>query len=494
MTRHALRTLVLLAATGCGTVLGTVETGETDCDPILDRSGDPTGFVRCEGDVVLRTEAIGGVPSTIPGATCTEESGSCTSDADCGELGACRTFTDPWSEEPPYCGCVSACEADSDCGTGQVCVPPAVGSFSDYGRCTTADCTTNDDCDSGECSYTEWTDGCSDHRRLSCRTPDDACRTDQECADLGDGSDRCAFDSAGTIECTGWFCDIGRPLTTTEGAWRRAPIVARADWAASLPDLGDLPPDTRAALVAHWSDVAALEHASVASFARHTLELMALGAPPDLLLAVQQASSDEIRHARLAFGVLEALGDGARGPGALPLHDVDARTSPVDILIGLLVEGCLGETQGAAEAAEAAARATGPLRDVLAEIAADEARHAALAWRTVRWMIEEDPTLLGVVHDTLASARPTPPERVERHELAAHGMLSPSERAAIHARVWDDVIVPASAALGSLRPRPSSTPPAGPRDGRSTRGWTHRSPTWGDAPGAADRRSPHPTG
>ena len=40
---------------------------------------------------------------------------------------------------------------------------------------------------------------------------------------------------------------------------------------------------TRARLAREWAHIGALEHASVASFARFTLQLMALGAPADLL-------------------------------------------------------------------------------------------------------------------------------------------------------------------------------------------------------------------
>ena len=40
----------------------------------------------------------------------------------------------------------------------------------------------------------------------------------------------------------------------------------------------------------------------MASFARFSLELMALGAPPELLLGSSQAQADEIAHAQTATG------------------------------------------------------------------------------------------------------------------------------------------------------------------------------------------------
>ena len=51
-------------------------------------------------------------------------------------------------------------------------------------------------------------------------------------------------------------------------------------------------------------------------------------------------------------------------------------------------EGCINETLAAVQAAEQLARAEDPaVRAALAKIAEDEARHAALAWRTVAWAL-----------------------------------------------------------------------------------------------------------
>ena len=48
-----------------------------------------------------------------------------------------------------------------------------------------------------------------------------------------------------------------------------------------------------------WLDQAEAEHASVASFARHTLQLISLGAPTQLLDFSQKASEDEIEHSKI---------------------------------------------------------------------------------------------------------------------------------------------------------------------------------------------------
>jgi hypothetical protein len=156
------------------------------------------------------------------------------------------------------------------------------------------------------------------------------------------------------------FCP-GRPLVI-DG---RATVAA-----ATIPD-------------ERWARDALAEHASIASFARAAIELMAVGAPLDLLADVARAMADEVEHARLcselaghpiAFGPL---------PTAAP-RDPDLARLAVDTF----VEGCVGETTAALAAAREASASTDPeVARVLRKIADDEARHAALAWRTLAWAI-----------------------------------------------------------------------------------------------------------
>ena len=49
------------------------------------------------------------------------------------------------------------------------------------------------------------------------------------------------------------------------------------------------------------------EHASVASFARHTLQLMSMGAPATLLIGSQQSAIDEIKHAKMCYGIAKSF-------------------------------------------------------------------------------------------------------------------------------------------------------------------------------------------
>jgi hypothetical protein len=173
-----------------------------------------------------------------------------------------------------------------------------------------------------------------------------------------------------------------------EAEERVAPIAARADWAEggrAAPRLAHLGGDERAALAAHWTKLGQMEHASIAAFARFQLQLLAFGAPPELVQACNQALIDETAHTQLCFGLASAYAGRAIGPGPLDVSHSLAVTDLADI-VGLVIhEGCFGETSAALEALEAATLATDPVvRDVYRTIADDEGRHAELAFRFVQ--------------------------------------------------------------------------------------------------------------
>jgi len=139
-----------------------------------------------------------------------------------------------------------------------------------------------------------------------------------------------------------------------------------------------------------WIQQAEAEHASVASFARHTLQLMSIGAPPELLTASQEASMDEIRHAKMCYGIAGVFLDSDVSPGPL---DVDGSLKNIgikDIIRSVIQDGCIGETLSAIEAHFRAYHAKDDaVKSTLTRIAADETRHAQLAWDTVVWITEK---------------------------------------------------------------------------------------------------------
>ena len=108
----------------------------------------------------------------------------------------------------------------------------------------------------------------------------------------------------------------GRPFSV-DGSHRLAPVVAGAQWAAPLELGGTDAATLRQRAGQAWLRAARSEHAAVASFARFSLDLMRLGAPPELLRASARAAADEVAHAQAAFGIAGALLGHPLGPGPL---------------------------------------------------------------------------------------------------------------------------------------------------------------------------------
>ncbi|MCU0697146.1 MAG: hypothetical protein MUC96_11495 [Myxococcaceae bacterium] len=162
-----------------------------------------------------------------------------------------------------------------------------------------------------------------------------------------------------------------------------------AAWSAFAARVEALEPDLRKALARRWSEAALAEHASIASFARFTLQLLAVGAPPSLLADAHRAGLDEIEHARLSFRVASRFAGQALGPGPLPIPPSSGVVSLLEAARAAVLEGCIAETLAANEARHAAERCVDPLlRTVMGAIAEDEGRHAELAWAFAGWALE----------------------------------------------------------------------------------------------------------
>jgi len=188
-----------------------------------------------------------------------------------------------------------------------------------------------------------------------------------------------------------------------------APVVPSSAWASSSirPRVDHLTASERAALAQHWTKMGQMEHASIAAFARFSLQLLSLGAPADLVEACTQALSDETAHALLCFDLASAYAGRAIGPGPLDVSGSLLGSSLADIVDLVIAEGCFGETSAALEALESAEIATDPVvAAAYAQIAQDEQRHAELAFRFVRWALERGGA---AVRERVARAVATPP-------------------------------------------------------------------------------------
>ena len=162
-----------------------------------------------------------------------------------------------------------------------------------------------------------------------------------------------------------------------------APTTERGDWGYDLCDT-DVPP----ASFAEWQTIAKAEHASIASFARTALELMALGAPADSVADTHRAALDEARHARIAYELASRAVGHKVGPGSFPAA-VEPIAAPTfaSFVRSTFRDACVEETLGAIAMRRRALSFGGVIASAIDSIADDEERHAELAWRTLAWAV-----------------------------------------------------------------------------------------------------------
>jgi hypothetical protein len=252
---------------------------------------------------------------------------------------------------------------------------------------------------------------------------------DRDCVD----GEACTH-ADGRHVCVSTRCAVGRPFLV-RGHERVAARARSYDWIARglTPDVRALPPSTRACLADHWTRIGLMEHASVAAFARFTLQLLAFGAPPDLVRQAQRAMGDETEHAQIAFRLASAYAGRVVGPSDLDVSGALDDFCVEQALATLLREGCIGETVAAIEAREALERAIDPaVREALAIIARDELRHAQLAWRTVSWLVASGriraQAVLEEAERAAAQAVFAPHTTELDPEVAAHGVVDAATR------------------------------------------------------------------
>jgi len=412
-----------------------------DAEPVLLGCLD-TGLDRCSNGFFKRREAVSCPRWHRPASefTCSASDSlvGCETDSACGPTAVCNQFF----FGPPAgdaCECATTCETDADCTGEQLCLCGDGG-----GRCVTASCQTDADCGPGLHCASMNTGGCNPELAFHCQSDDDACISAADCPSDGMGDVGCVVGAAGARACeTGFGCEAaGRPLVVM-GEVRFARSACRDDWSRSS---AVVTPDesVRAEVAARWTHIAAMEHASVASFARFAMDLLAVGAPPHLVAGASAAMLDEIEHARLAYGLAAAFGGVQVGPGPLDMSDAHPASDIVELAVATLLEGCIAEGAAAAEAAVAATTARDPaVVAVLERIAREEAAHAELGWKTIAWALQRDrervaPALVDAMEH--ACRRDTTPKA--EPGLEAFGLLGPAEREAIRKDTLSRVVRP----------------------------------------------------
>lgn len=406
------------------------------------------GLVQCEDGVVHRQAAVA-CQSALPRDVKYEkgEFFRCTSDADCVERahGYCQKYP-PGQIGEESSGCNYGCVADSDCAAGQLCE-----CGDPVGTCVAApDCTTTADCAAdSRCARYQYSSGCGDSVGYACLSDKDQCMINGQCA----AGMTCNWTAEGR-QCQPALCAVGRPFIV-DGAERLANTARRDDWRATTEGAVGvtLSPEERAQVSGAWANIGLMEHASVAAFARFSLQLLSLAAPSPLIEACNQAMVDETLHAKLAFGLSSQVSGKAVGPGRLPMDHALDTNDLESVVLGAVLEGCIGETVAAVEAAQGLSTAQEPVVvSALARIAEDERRHADLAWQFVRWALTQDaslaPKIQALVAREIACSAGTgesSPEPV----LARFGLVSAAARQNLRRDVLREVVAPCIDALCS---------------------------------------------
>ncbi len=202
----------------------------------------------------------------------------------------------------------------------------------------------------------------------------------------------------------------GRQLRE-RGVTKLPPVLPGAAWTVPPPSrsarprhdagrldaaaLDGIPVALRGPLAARFRENGRTEHASVGAFARLSLDLMTLGAPPKLLADASRDALDEIHHAELCFGLARALDGTPQSPGPLtaPTSELVGRPrheALATLAVDSLFDGALHEGLSARVLAVLAKRCEVPaIATILATLAADEGRHAAHAWDVLDYCVAE---------------------------------------------------------------------------------------------------------
>jgi hypothetical protein len=245
----------------------------------------------------------------------------------------------------------------------------------------------------------------------------------------------------------------------------RAPLAARDDWrlasvdelASQLAGQHELPETLAHSLARAWADTALEAHAAIGAYARFTLQLMSLGAPPRLINGAAQAMQDEVAHAQACFSLARHYAGREIGPGPLSSALHPRESDLTSTVLSVVQRGCIQEAVEALSAREALEHCQDAApREVLVSRQELKAQQAQLAWRFVAWALRSTRQnggreLADHVRVTFVTALEPPSHAYALSErdrlLLRHGVLSGSQRVALRQRVLRDVVLPCMEAL-----------------------------------------------
>jgi hypothetical protein len=229
-------------------------------------------------------------------------------------------------------------------------------------------------------------------------------------------------------------------------------------WKDSTADALTAPERSR--LAETWRRRAAAEYLAVSTFSVLAIDLVAAGAPADILSHCVRAQLDEIRHAELAIRMVEIYGGKRIEPpaGMSSLPDKPESDKLQQAAANTLLVSCVSETYATTVLTATRDLTTDPVAHaVLTSIYSDEIMHARLGWAYLRYAIEKGgqgvrdaaaamvPRALRGVANVIERERPVG-EVTEA--VRKHGLMTPAEERVIYSRCVAEVLVPGFEALG----------------------------------------------
>jgi hypothetical protein len=191
----------------------------------------------------------------------------------------------------------------------------------------------------------------------------------------------------------------------------------------------------------HWQDMAQEEYESIAAFSELALDLMAAGAPVELVTRCHQAALEEAKHTQTCLDMgLRVNGRTARIEMTSRLRVARGRPRWRAALLARLavesyVDGWIGEASSARVLAQLARETPDPeLGNALRVLAREEMGHARLGEDIVRWATSEGGPLvehaLRIARRRLARSELPPADHLESANLRDLGVPDRELRAA----------------------------------------------------------------
>jgi hypothetical protein len=229
---------------------------------------------------------------------------------------------------------------------------------------------------------------------------------------------------------------------------------------------GDLAPEVREELARIWAERIPTEYRSITGFATLSFDLIAAGAPVDLVAVCHRVCIDELRHTELAVRMVELYG------GTRPALPREISSLPADATVSATAQACrsaialscLGETFACTELAMLRERAVDPVvKGVLTVFLADEIVHARVGWaylahalktadaRTRAKVAEVVPAYVAGIAANLFGTDDAPAAVDVTHDdarLWAHGVCSMGEEQGLYRTFVREMFVPGLLAVG----------------------------------------------